>query len=1007
MNKCFLSSLKLVSILAVLLGCTKERPIEKFPDSDEFILKKQDFIGLNNDSYWYSKVTVVHTSNSSPSRLVFTGLQSFLKIGFFEFEDDQLRFYDAVTDHALKRGASKDVTGDGELIQNNLINTWPINHIDFRLSVVDGKTTNKEEIDQYTPREKRGFFKIRWNEASISEAKFFPIQWDFSNRAKCYGKLRSHLKNNSLEVLKDYIEFIIAVEYELTEECVRERPSDPKVITVYYKYSFLKYKKNPSFQSFELSTTLEKGHIDPIHEKYGLFTTKVPYLDEYNIKRSREFLNLWDNKDHIFYFAPDFPNDLKWVFNHPEKGIIQRVNSLFRGAEQETGLKLPRFLVKENTGEQDLGDLRYSILKIVKNESPLLGYGPSDVDPLTGEVISANTFIWAKNFEHFLRVLRDHIVKYTSSESLNQSPLIKGIYENIMSMRGVIPRKQEISYFDEISNFIQGKSLTLHQKPEFNFLMNQLNFFGPSKSLFLESPPVRPKEDLFKDDHRLSEYQFNSMVDKGLEYLNHQQNQRINNKDPYDRQGPSNRNVIFFFNENYLLSGGLYFLKKDVNLEDYSDKELLGQAIYNLSGHEFGHNLQLAHNFMGSVDKINFHSSTSFSSSLMEYNNVVSNFFHDDFDYGAYDKAALSHAYSYGKYEQSEKEFLFCSHPNLLNILCNMNDSGSTISEIMLNHIISYDMSYYLNHFRFFREYWHPSNHKWRSIPKLLETKLFFVASAVGLTEEKLNSIIPKNSDDDANNPLVTSFLEDVNFSNHLGVAFLKSIIDLEKGDRHFEDISDERTGLPISTGIELDKLIASAILMGPHTWKYGLNASISDFLDLGYISSKDLGIQSLLKDTFSILSRDVQTSSNVNFSMRAKVMLAETAYYYYLNHDDKKLIDKMKVECFGIDTINALAEIAEKTGQKDSFFSLIKERSNNGGEPFVEEYGKIIVIRIGNQYFFSHSIENPYSYALMKRLNDSHRLIFHEETVNEMEKYLNFLYIFYTIRILKRDATC
>ncbi|MEZ4752579.1 MAG: hypothetical protein R3B54_18675 [Bdellovibrionota bacterium] len=76
-----------------MAACAKHRDIERLNDPDGEHLEKQVFTG--NGTHWASKVTVVRTSTNGG--FAFSGLQSELKVGHFEFTKEKLKYVNDVS----------------------------------------------------------------------------------------------------------------------------------------------------------------------------------------------------------------------------------------------------------------------------------------------------------------------------------------------------------------------------------------------------------------------------------------------------------------------------------------------------------------------------------------------------------------------------------------------------------------------------------------------------------------------------------------------------------------------------------------------------------------------------------------------------------------------------------------------------------------------------------------------------------------------------------------------
>lgn len=390
-----------ISVLALLASCAQERPIEKKPDPEKerlfkpFFTGTQDISPLNGQSRqgttWLAKTTVTKTSEAGG--FAFVGWQSDLKAGYFDFTKDSLRLYSAVTPYQ-RGGAAED----------NLINSWPIKHSELRLRESDGKVSNVEEEDPYKPWEQKNFFTVNWANSNVKEAASFPYQIAMAQMFDCWMKADANLLPESLVTSEDYISFTIRTDYVQVGLCsdeIRKHARGLFSYTVDYTYSF-KRMEDTGYKPYVYA-----GEEDPLMSKYGYFQTVVESINPEDGRfKNHIVMNRWaPDKTHTYYFADDFPEEYKWIFNHPKHGVIAKTNKLF----ERNGLKT-RFTI-EDAGDKKFGDLRYSFIKLIEeiDDNAPLGYGPTDANPFTGEIVAGNVMLWTGYLKFYLKVLKDQV----------------------------------------------------------------------------------------------------------------------------------------------------------------------------------------------------------------------------------------------------------------------------------------------------------------------------------------------------------------------------------------------------------------------------------------------------------------------------------------------------------------------------------------------------------------------------------------------------------------------
>jgi len=141
----------------------------------------------------------------------------------------------------------------------------------------------------------------------------------------------------------------------------------------------------------------------PYFDKFGFFRVeRHGYSDVYGeLESNRLYLaTRWDLYDDngnpkpiVYHLSPGFP-----AFLHDAaQAVADSWNEVFVQAVEARGHTAPgrMFEVRENTGQR-IGDMRYSFLYYITEPTTagLLGYGPSNVDPITGEIVSASAYVY-------------------------------------------------------------------------------------------------------------------------------------------------------------------------------------------------------------------------------------------------------------------------------------------------------------------------------------------------------------------------------------------------------------------------------------------------------------------------------------------------------------------------------------------------------------------------------------------------------------------------------------
>jgi len=284
--------------------------------------------------------------------------------------------------------------------------------------------------------------------------------------------------------------------------------------------------------------------------------------------------------------------------------------------------------------------------------------------------------------------------------------------------------------------------------------------------------------------------------------------------------------------------------------------------------HEFGHVLGLEHNFMGSVDRLNFPTYTDangaqqygkLTSSLMEYSQS-----YDDTNWNAgapgtgtpstgflsYDQAAIAWIYGnnitsntdvappagsttspgisgqvsatapwkdpLGWNGTTEINFLRCSEQHVrYTPLCKPFDVGTTPSEIVAADIEAYDWNFKWANFRNYYKVWDDTNYGTKVADFISETRRFqaladfdFQPGSLNNKLSQINFPVPAGGVNRGTflTQLANDFIYDNGAAMQLNAAFHEGLIQQQTGQRPYATIYDPFYGDVTQQGIALDK---------------------------------------------------------------------------------------------------------------------------------------------------------------------------------------------------------
>ena len=946
--------LNLITVLCLALclgvGCAKVREENQVPDGNQERFEKSMLTGLeaveSNDvrlfsdydnrfdptqgqkgKIWLHKATV--TNVSSFGGPLFIGRQGIISAGYFRFGKDKLEFMNAVNPNR---------NDDGKLDQ--VIFSWDVKHSEHRYREIDGRPTNTLEENNFIPWSSKSFFIVDWvRDGSIK------FSWE-ERLGKCWGAKDTQIIPSSRIMEKDYFSYTSIVTYVFnTQICspgIRRMWVGGETFQAEFTHSYkrLTEESNPEEK---YKPYVYKDEYDPLIQKYGYFKTMYEERDDDGKLEVKFMMNRWNNKraKHTIYFAPGFPDKYKWIWKtdpnkkdpvgQPVIGVIDRTNQVFK----ENGIDM-RFEIQEPPEGVKFGDLRYSFIKFMEEANPYspLGYGPSDNNPFTGEIVAANAMVWTDRLERRVELIREWVKRSDLETGSSQS-----IYKKMAKIMGTGTSSQDIQSWTSTATDLQHHTSVGHvfkkMLPEFTYGVPSLAPFTTShtvtdEGLFTTSHTVTDegsiKFSVGKTEIKAFEFdnvsylqdKFGSLMDEEILYMiNSVKEGGIEFLENIDT--PQNKNNSTIYRMDSALNG-----VEDLIVQGKTTQEIIDAILYRASIHEFGHNLSLRHNFYGSVDKNNFepdqqkvekggdHVVYKGSSSVMDYHSLTDRI-HLVYDWEPYDKAALAYAYSDGRVDHSEqvypedhklagtqKHFLYCADEQKpFNAMCNAWDNGTTPSEIVMSLIDNYQKFYWTVNRRFDRAYWDTTSYESRMFGTMWNIKRFMMLDQVGFTYRN-KELSPSFS-----NQGVTSTQEqlknldfikrDLRRAVKISVAFYNSVLQQSNTERPFQNEYDEPTGALTRKGISADKLFATYFLLGDGSFYYNPNIPIPFASYLSYEEDSDVG-PAIRKVSENLLTFRVDSESGfINF---ARVMYGDAAHNDQ-NQNNVELVSRIKLSCY------------------------------------------------------------------------------------------------------------
>jgi hypothetical protein len=847
-----------------VLACARKREVEQKIDLDGNRYAKASF---DNGTPWLGRVMIINSGTNSA--FGFVGAQSDVKIGSFQFTQDKLQF---VADSGLSKSG-----------ETRVINEWSIQHSDYFQRVSGGRTSNVETENDTIAWKDKKFFKVDWDNAAISEAATFPFEVD----EHCWSRKGSRVVDGSMEVDSDHINFVVEVDYQISqlERCSGNLSAvlhhDEQTHTMRYMYSFMP-ERTSAYVPYVYA-----GENDPLTRKYGYFLSSSPFLNPEGRVENTHYMNRWAlNKTHTIYFAEGFPEQYKWIYNDPKTGVIARTNELFAS----NGVDI-KFEIKEADKDHKFGDIRYSFIKIVEDvdaQAPL-GYGPATAHPRTGEIISSNTTMWTSSLLFYLQRVKDGQVAAKDRDL--KSPL----YKSMVSLLG-----KPSADWTSTANFLENQD----QAALFRFLLPDFTY-GNQGSSFAN----KGVEATATTNTKLSNYWANS--GRQSDEFEEARSKAKQGQQDYFAKIESDAIRIQRNSTVWALNDAM-FAGLDEVIASKSSQDIIDDIMYRTAIHEFGHNLNLRHNFYGSVDGASRRStdkdrSHTVTTSVMDYLDLK----HEiglGRDWEPYDKAALLYAYSNGKIDKIKENgdpYLYCTDEHVnTNPLCNRFDVGSTPTEIVNSMIESYEDGYWTRNFRYGREFWNTRGYASDIYGTMYEMKKFLAFSRQAFDVGSINRNLTGRPDINPELPAAFSkaMAADMDEAVRLAAGFYTAVIKQDSGDRPFSDSYDSVSGALTRHGIMYDKYFAMEMLMGDQgiaidpnkgslvtsffdllgkdNLKEYMNGILSDvYLNAGsmYVGYEDMGRDIFISNASTQLNRAIAPTEQTRYTCFSEENLVKT----------------------------------------------------------------------------------------------------------------------------------
>ena len=933
----FFAITQLALITGLSFSCAAKRSTEPVNDFDGNRYPKAPLLSAPQ---WMYKATVVETSQEGG--FAFAGVSTPMHVGFFEFDRNKLQFVNSVS----------SFSDGGKGISSDLVNSWSVTHSEYRLMEVNGKVTNVEQENPKIPWNEKSFFKIDWTSQARDELG--------PGGSSCFSKVQDTLVEGSQDLSEEHFTFTIESVYEMTPSyaCAsypsisRRMNSGNFTYTVKVKHSFAPLPKS-DYEAFVYT-----DEFDPRRKKYGYFETIVDTMNDETGRFEKSILvNRWNpNKEHTIYFSEDFPEDYKWIYDHPTAGVGALTNKLLA----DHGLKM-RFHFKSDPSIK-YGDVRYSFVKFVDkpDESAPFGYGPSDAHPLTGEILRSDSLVWISGLNYYV----DRIKSEIDYDATKDKSLLKDKMSKIFERAGLSELVDSTNWTKTADAFKSGSDESLDLRAKKSEARSELQkviggnlYSNPYWAYSTYKDPFERFENETNLGKSIYETNFAgssvgrsldlmskadiSLPETALSYLNkvgehvEAHKERHGHSDSW-RHLPVQKHASTIYPLEPELATARAML-----VDGKTPQQVIDTILYRVAIHEFGHNLNLRHNFYGSVDYKNFDApreqidrhgepvvvngkvlmTQPVSSSVMDYLGLADEY-NGQQSWEAYDRAALVYAYSSGQIDldihkvelndgtvklterAKPKGLLYCTdeHRAWMNPFCNAFDKGTTASEIVLNAIENYDSLYEVRNKRYGRAYWSTSGYAGSVAADLLNPLKFLklyedIEDGSWLSQMTDFSEFAEQGRLDDRLRIQFEITEDSKRAASLLTAFYGGVIQLSNSERNIIDNVDSFTGNVTKIGILYDKLYAMIALGGSQSMSISNNNPPEEVNFLRHLNDEsELG--QVLKEALVDIAVD-----NVELVVRGFESFGRSLYAQTAAVDstmvNENFIGRMKILCY------------------------------------------------------------------------------------------------------------
>ena len=427
-------------VFLLCAACAKKLPYQQVLKDDDTLSKKQFLLGSkpqNTSSLknafgnqiattqlsqheWLYVPSTVKAARRNTSFLPF--MLGHEKVVRFQFTRNYLQVLEVESDPRFT----------DNLTNQRPVLSIPVEHIEYQCARnAYNECTSSEEESSNLSWNKKTYFKMKAAELALQEINFLPESWE-NLFAPCLQQTGARLVD--YRIVDGALNFQVEKYFRASLVCnfnaVRELTDLLNLsFAARLHYSFVRMDK------------LATSNYTPMKKKplpFGVFETKHNRLamDQRDLLTGQQrLLNRWHpGREVKLFFSPEFEKPEHKILKEASLKAVQSVNKALEAAQTSTRLSL-----KSAPADLQIGDARYSTL-VLEEEAPaynVVGYGPSAVNPRTGEIVYARVVMYLGVLKKMVHHAYDELVHRQKASAVpHTTPPMRPSFRHVFYSQG-------------------------------------------------------------------------------------------------------------------------------------------------------------------------------------------------------------------------------------------------------------------------------------------------------------------------------------------------------------------------------------------------------------------------------------------------------------------------------------------------------------------------------------------------------------------------------------------